>query len=1012
MKRILTLLLAGLMLGACGKYQYESVDGDPMQTRIYTLKNGLKVYLSVNKEKPRIQTYIVVRTGSKNDPAETTGLAHYLEHLMLKGTDKYGVTDPAKEAPLLADIEARYEKYRTLVDPAERRQAYHEIDSVSQLAAKYFIPNEYDKLMALIGAEGTNANTWHDRTCYVEDIPSNQVDTWLKIESDRFKNMTIRGFHTELEAVYEEYNIYLANDDEKMYDAMMTKLFPTHPYGTQTTIGTQDHLKNPSITNIKNYFRKWYVPNNTAICMAGDFDPDEVIAQIEKYFGDWQPASVPDVSTSGTPVLVPQPSFPAQPELTHAVDTTVVGLEAEQLLLGWRFDKASSLQADTLRVMDYMLTNGKAGLVDLDINQQMKMLRAYTTTEMLMDYSTFQMAGKPLEGQSLDEVRQLLLAEVEKLKQGDFSDDLLPSVINNLKLDFYNAMEHNEARTDMFLQSFVNGTSWQQEVEALKRIEGMTKQQIVDFARRHLRDNYVAVYKRQGVDPNQKKIDKPEITPIPTNRDLVSQFVQDVQKIEAKPIEPRFVDFQKDLTYGVIENGEWRMENYDMTEGSNKAEGNHNSQSSTLNSQLPVVYVQNTTNGRFELSFRYDFGEEVDVRYSYAADYLDYIGTDSLSAAELRQQFYKLACSHYVNVGARYITVGLSGLSENMPQAVALMEHLMRHAKVDSAAYQQYVSVLAKSRADAKYDQQSNFSALTAYGKYGPYNSWRNILSVRQLLDTNPQDLLDLMRQLCRYEHTVLYYGPMSTDELPAALTAHTATDGLPAGTVVGTTPVPAAKHYAQQPTPQNEIMLAPYNAKNIYMQMYHIESVKWNPDEAAVKALFNEYYGGNMGSVVFQEIRESRGLAYNAYAGYNDPAYKDETEWAMVHIITQNDKMMDCVRQFHVILDTIPQSESSFTVAKEALKKKIASQRTTKAGLLSAWVYARNLGIDYDENERIYRDMDKVTLADVVKFEQQHMARKAWRYVILGDEKELDMKSLSHYGTIRRLTTEEIFGY
>ena len=312
-----------------------------------------------------MQTYIAVRTGSKNDPAETTGLAHYLEHLMFKGTNHFGVTDPEAERPLLDDIEARYETYRTLTDPEERRVAYHGIDSVSQLAAKYFIPNEYDKLMALIGAERTNAFTWQDGTCYVNDIPANQIENWLKVESDRFKNMAIRGFHTELEAVYEEYNIYLSNDGMKSYFALMKKLFPSHPYGTQTTIGTQEHLKNPSITNIKNYFKKWYVPNNVAICMAGDFDPDEVIELIDKYFGDWEKGD--DIE---------QPVFPKQPVLTAAVDTTIVGPEAEQLVLGWCLEKGTSLQTDTLRMIEKILSNGTAGLLDLDINQQMRMLEA------------------------------------------------------------------------------------------------------------------------------------------------------------------------------------------------------------------------------------------------------------------------------------------------------------------------------------------------------------------------------------------------------------------------------------------------------------------------------------------------------------------------------------------------------------------------------------------------------------------------------------------------------------
>ena len=220
-KFLLAICAVALGLGAQAKdYKFKTVDGDMMKTRIYTLDNGLKVYLSVNAEKPRIQTYIAVRTGSKNDPAETTGLAHYLEHLMFKGTKQFGTNNPAAEKPLLDEIEQRYEAYRKLTDPEARKKAYHEIDSVSQVAAQYFIPNEYDKLMAAIGAQGTNAFTSNDVTCYVEDIPSNEIENWAKIQSDRFQNMVIRGFHTELEAVYEEYNIYLTDDNDKVWNAI------------------------------------------------------------------------------------------------------------------------------------------------------------------------------------------------------------------------------------------------------------------------------------------------------------------------------------------------------------------------------------------------------------------------------------------------------------------------------------------------------------------------------------------------------------------------------------------------------------------------------------------------------------------------------------------------------------------------------------------------------------------------------------------------------------------------
>ena len=283
---MLSVAMVAFMMTSCGaKRNYETVEGDPMKSRIYTLDNGLKVYLTVNKETPRIQTYIPVRVGGKNDPAETTGLAHYFEHLMFKGSQNFGTTDYAAEKPLLDEIEALFEVYRNTEDEAERAALYHKIDSISYLASSYSIPNEYDKLMSLIGANGTNAYTSTDMTVYVEDIPSNQIENWARIEADRFMNPVIRGFHTELETVYEEKNMSLTNDFRKALEAMDGMLFPDHPYGTQTVLGTQEHLKNPSITNIKNYHKTYYVPNNMAICLSGDFDPDEMVGILEKYFG-------------------------------------------------------------------------------------------------------------------------------------------------------------------------------------------------------------------------------------------------------------------------------------------------------------------------------------------------------------------------------------------------------------------------------------------------------------------------------------------------------------------------------------------------------------------------------------------------------------------------------------------------------------------------------------------------------------------------------------------------------
>ena len=439
--------------------RYTTVPGDPMKTRIYTLGNGLKVYLSVNKEKPRVQTFIAVNTGSRNDPAETTGLAHYLEHLMFKGTTHFGTSNLQTEKPLLDSIESRFEQYRHITNPVARKNWYHKIDSLSQLAARYNIPNEYDKMMASIGSEGSNAFTSEDQTCYVEDIPSNEIATWARVQSDRFRNMVIRGFHTELEAVYEEYNIGLSRDMEREWVAMNKKLFPNHPYGTQTTIGTQEHLKNPSITNIKNYFHKYYVPNNIAIVMAGDFDPDKVIAIIEKYFGDWQPSP-----------RVDRPEYAPLPDLTHHADTTVLGQEAENIIMAWRFSRGASLQIDTLDVISDILSNKKAGLFDVDLNTPLKVMGASAFVSPAHDYSTLILLATPNEGQSLEEVRELPLKEIEKLKKGDFDHGLIKAVLAKKTRDFLQKLDRNRASVSQMTDVIILGEGWKQEAERFHRI--------------------------------------------------------------------------------------------------------------------------------------------------------------------------------------------------------------------------------------------------------------------------------------------------------------------------------------------------------------------------------------------------------------------------------------------------------------------------------------------------------------------------------------------------------------
>lgn len=969
MKRIMTalaLMLTFTVAAGAAQYDYATVNGDPLQARIYTLGNGLKVYMSVNKEKPRIQTYIAVNTGSRNDPKETTGLAHYLEHLMFKGTTHFGTSNLEAERPLLDSIESRFEQYRYIASPEKRKAWYHQIDSISQIAAKYNIPNEYDKMMSAIGSEGSNAYTSNDQTCYQEDIPSNELETWARIQSDRFQNMVIRGFHTELEAVYEEYNIGLANDGNKEWNALNKKLFPTHPYGTQTTIGTQEHLKNPSITNIKNYFRKYYVPNNIAIVLAGDFDPDKAIAVIDKYFGSWK-------SSDG----IDRPEYAPVAALTQPADTSVVGQEAENLLIGWKFKGAASLQADTLDLVSSILANGKAGLFDTDLNQPMKLQAAEAMIDGMHDYSVFVLAGVPKSGQSLEEVKALILAEIEKLKKGEFDEGLIKAVVANKKRDLLQQMDNNRIRVEMMKDAFINGKNWQQEVETIERQANMTRQQIADFARQWLGNGYACVFKLQGNDTTIHKIEKPEITPIPTNNDKHSEFLQQVVNTEVNPIQPEFVDFGKDL------------EKQDINKSAN------------------LIYKQNTDNDLFTLAIDFPTGTESDNRLALAADIFDYAGTSDMDANAIKKALYSMACSFGVRAGARHTRFTISGLGENMTKALALFADILDNGKISSDDYNQVVQLILKNREDAKTNQRRNFNALLNYGEYGPVNPIRDVMTKAEMEKAEGNKILDLLGGLrSKYNMTVMYYGPADIKTVSKLVKKHIKS------TAKANQDTSGSRKYVRQTTPRNEILLAPYDAKNIYMVQYHNENHEWTPDNAPVNALFNEYFGGGMGAIVFQELREARGLAYSAAAYYNSPDYKGDKEDFYTYIITQNDKMTDCIGEFNSLLNDMPARDISFNLAKQSLIKNIATSRTTKFAILNAYMNARDLGINSDLNKVIYEKLPSITLQQLTDFAKSRIANKPYKYLILGDEGNLDIKALEKIGPIHRISTEELFGY
>ncbi len=946
--------------------QFQTVPNDPLDTKMYTLPNGLKVFMTVNKDAPRIQTYVAVRVGGKNDPAETTGLAHYFEHLMFKGTKKFGTQDYAAEKPLLDQIEQLFETYRNTTDSAARAQIYHEIDSVSYQASLLAIPNEYDKLMAAIGADGTNAYTSQDVTCYVEDIPSNQIENWARIQADRFENPVIRGFHTELETIYEEKNMSLTKDNRKVFEKMLSALYPSHPYGTQTVLGTQEHLKNPSITNVKNYHKQWYVPNNMAICLSGDFDPDEMVDIIEKYFGHLKP-------NPNLPIL----NFPEESPITSPINVEVLGKESEYIFLAWRTPAVKDEDMPALQIAVEALSNGKTGLLDININQPQLTLGTGAGMYDLADQGAFLLYGDPKPGQTLDEVRSLLTDEVAKLRAGEFSDALIEGIINNEKLAQQRALESNELRADMYVQAFVDGQEWSNVVDRIHNLDKITKDDVVRVANKYLGpENYVAIYKRQGDDPNELKIAKPSLTPIATNRDTSSDFLTEIRNTKVVPIEPVFVDYEKDLTKLTANNG------------------------------VEVLYTPNTSNDIFQTTYIYDYGTDHDPLLDAASDYFNYIGTPEKSAQQIKDELYKLACSFRIVPGQQRSYIVLTGLSDNMPQAMALMEDLLANAVVDQDAYNALVERIAQSEENAKTNQSQNFGRLTNYMMRGEHNPSTDDVHSAALRQTDPQKLIDALRNLMTLEHRIIYYGGMAPDDFIATLNANHGKG------VKELRQIKTIDKYPYQKTDETIVFVAPYPAKQLYMRMFSNSGEKYGSVDEPLRQLYNEYFGSSMNAIVFQEMRESRSLAYSAGAGYYAPGYTYRPYYYSSMIATQNDKMADAINAFNEIINDMPESQRAFDLAKEGLDARLRTDRIIKDNIAWNYIHALDLGNDHDTRREVFEALPSLTLNDIVKFQQENVKGRTYYYCILGDIEDLDMDALSKIGKVVVLTPEQIFGY
>ncbi|MBC8071395.1 MAG: insulinase family protein, partial [Deltaproteobacteria bacterium] len=930
--------------------------GDPMQVTVHRLSNGMTVYVSVDREKPRYLGWIGVRAGSRHDPADSTGLAHYLEHMLFKGTDEFGTLDPAAEAPHVERVRALYAELREVGDDAAKRaRIFGEIDRETQAIATTAIPNELDRLYATMGVEGVNAFTSDEQTVYIGDVPSNRMEAWAALEIERFSDPVFRLFYPELEAVYEEKNLSLDDPDNRVWETMMKGLLPQHPYGAQTTIGESAHLKSPAYQDMVDYFERWYVPNNMAIVLAGDVDAKTALPLLERSFGQLEPKAVP---TDLPGKVVP---------LSGRIAREVVAEGEEAVQIAWLTVPVSHADEPVIAVMDRLLDDEKVGLMNTQLELTQKLPEASSFSQSLREAGYFGVRGLARGGQSPAEVEQLLVGVIEKLRRGEFSEADIEAAKLHHSVDRKLRLEFTSARANEMMDAFVTHQQWDDVVARDARFAAVTKADVVRVANAYLGDDRVVVVRREG-KPEVAKIDKPKITPVKIDPSRKSAFGKRIEAMPAAQLEPQWAVEGRDYAHRKLPAGD-------------------------------LIASRNVRNDLFTLEYRFDRGYRKEPLLCYALDLLELSGAKDRSAEQFQKQVYALGASVSTWCDAEHSSVSISGPDDKLEPVLALMDEWLAAPSFDGKTLSSLRDNTLSTRMDGMAEDRQLSSALDSFAKYERRSAWLRRPSNRALQRAQPNTLRKLISSFMDHRHRTLYFGPREADLVAKV--------------------VPRGKRHREV----GEVEVKSYRrTAGPRVFFLHKEGAKANvrfvlpqgplPRELRPNAeLYSEYLSGSMSALVFQEIRESRGLAYSAYSVYDPGDRPRDASGLLGFMSTQADKTPVAVETFLELLRAPGVQGDRLAVAKASIDQRYRASRL-EPRWINYWVIAwDDLGEPTDPRPAQWKRMAELGEVDLEAFAKR-FADTDVIVAIVGDRSRVDLGALRKVAEVQEVKVEDLFSY
>ncbi len=925
---------------------------DPIGLQTFTLENGLTVWVSENHELPQVFGAVVVRAGAKHDPAHATGIAHYLEHMLFKGTQELGTADYAYEAPRLAHIRELYDSLAATDDPDTRRALLKQIDAVSQAAGKVAIPNELDRLLQEIGSSGVNAFTTPDITVYHNAFPASRLRQWLELYSHRFEHPVFRLFQSELEAVYEEKNRSM-DGFEPLVDVFLGHFFRRHPYRLQgSVLGRVEHLKRPSLAEMQRFFDTYYVANNMGLMLAGDITAQQVRPLVEQAFGDWRTGEVPAFPN------YPEPAFDGRELVT--VRMTPVRIAG----MGFRTVPEGHPDYAALLVCNRLLTNPQqSGMLD-NLAREGGVLLTQAVPIPLHDHGIQLVAFAPrIVFQTYKSAERKVRAQFERLKQGNFDDDTLRGVRRSLINEYRQRWETNQGRVVAMADVFGRGATWASFVAFLDELAAVDREQVRSVAARYFGDKYLMIHSRAG-HAKPRKLDKPGFRPVKPSSAHTSKYAERVRKIPPQPVQPRYIDPTRDVVRATVAPG------------------------------VELLRHANPFNDVYTMEFVWGVGQ-YDLRpLSLLDDYLSDVGTVAQPAKTFKHQLFSLATTLTFETREEAFVLRITGPQEHLAQALQLVDGLM-HTPENSRKALRAIRQERRGYGFVNRRQPTVVAdALREYVTFGDKSKYVREYSPTEMMRMSPKHLLDAWHEAQTYAVEIRYTGQASANEIAAAVQQHVRFPERlrPA--------IPKVVRPRQHPSRDTVYFVR--RPRSIQSQI--TITVGGDPITDAQRPAyhaFNEYFGGSMAGIVFQEVRELRSLAYSTRAQFIEHPVAGHPGMMWIHVGTQADKTVEAVGVLLDLLGKMPRKPERMTGLRSAL---VESQLAATPGFRSVlqtlddWQW---LGYRADPRREWIARYRELAFTDVEAFVASQIAGRPRSIMVVGDPRRISKRELARFGEV-----------